>query len=762
MVDSTLAFNILARDRGASAVFDKVARSADKTSASLKKTGQISDDVAKASDRLTKARDSETNALDRVQVAEAKLSELRNNSKAKASQILAAEKNLAKARREAAAAGNVAQKAAKDLGDALDHEGKKAGKSLGGSLRRWFTGDGKNVFKQVGEDGGTVFGSGLLGALKTPVLGPAIIAVVGATVATVMPAVGAIAAGGLAAGFGAGLSALGIVFAAKSVAVKNAWNRALASMGADMRVLSAPFEKTLIAMAGFAKRTFNTFKPALSSAFKEIAPELTAFGDQLGRAFEKLVPAIKPMADAFSNVLRTLGPAMQSAVGKVSQGLQDLARSVSANPGALADLVKGMGDVIKTLLDGITTLNNINGAFERFTGGVSGVDVVMGGLRIATGALFSGFVLLEKALNALGIKTDDVNSKVEISADTAKLWTQGLNSAQVATVNAGGAVAGMAPKVESLAAKFDRQKAATDKLIESLFRLQNGYITLAGAQIAYQAAVDAGTKSVKDNGKTLDVNTEKGRNNKQALIDLARAANDQTESMLRNNKGQAAAYTASAKSREAFVRLAMQMGATRPQAIAMAKSMIAIPNVTREARLTANKKDLEGKLASAKAALNDKNLTKERRAELNANIKRLVAQINAAQAKINSLQGKTVNIVTKYTTVGSRSSGSGSGGGRVNEDPHRASGGPVMKGVPYVVGEHRPELFVPNENGTILPKVPRSARGAAFTAGGTTININVNGARDPRAVTDEIVRELRKFVRVTGGGDVQQALGVNR
>lgn len=36
----------------------------------------------------------------------------------------------------------------------------------------------------------------------------------------------------------------------------------------------------------------------------------------------------------------------------------------------------------------------------------------------------------------------------------------------------------------------------------------------------------------------------------------------------------------------------------------------------------------------------------------------------------------------------------------------RASGGPVKAGQPYIVGEKRPELFVPDTNGTILPRIP--------------------------------------------------------
>jgi len=41
----------------------------------------------------------------------------------------------------------------------------------------------------------------------------------------------------------------------------------------------------------------------------------------------------------------------------------------------------------------------------------------------------------------------------------------------------------------------------------------------------------------------------------------------------------------------------------------------------------------------------------------------------------------------------------------------RERGGPVRSGSPYVVGEKRPELFVPGVNGNILPSVPRMAEG---------------------------------------------------
>jgi len=48
----------------------------------------------------------------------------------------------------------------------------------------------------------------------------------------------------------------------------------------------------------------------------------------------------------------------------------------------------------------------------------------------------------------------------------------------------------------------------------------------------------------------------------------------------------------------------------------------------------------------------------------------------------------------------------GSGFNFMNLLGFREKGGPVKKGQPYVVGEKRPELFVPDSNGTIMPRVP--------------------------------------------------------
>lgn len=86
-------------------------------------------------------------------------------------------------------------------------------------------------------------------------------------------------------------------------------------------------------------------------------------------------------------------------------------------------------------------------------------------------------------------------------------------------------------------------------------------------------------------------------------------------------------------------------------------------------------------------------------------LQRLDAKLKATQDKIDGIardRSATINITTAYTNT----KGFNPTRGRGDEFAGRARGGPVQARRPYVVGEHRPELFVPNVPGMIIPKVP--------------------------------------------------------
>lgn len=72
----------------------------------------------------------------------------------------------------------------------------------------------------------------------------------------------------------------------------------------------------------------------------------------------------------------------------------------------------------------------------------------------------------------------------------------------------------------------------------------------------------------------------------------------------------------------------------------------------------------------------------------------------------------------------------------------RASGGPVQAGKPYVVGERRPELFVPSSAGRIEPRVPPSMGGG----GGQVNNFYIDAKGAEIGVETKIVRAIQTMV----------------
>jgi hypothetical protein len=76
----------------------------------------------------------------------------------------------------------------------------------------------------------------------------------------------------------------------------------------------------------------------------------------------------------------------------------------------------------------------------------------------------------------------------------------------------------------------------------------------------------------------------------------------------------------------------------------------------------------------------------------------------------------------------------------------RASGGPVMRNKPYVVGELGPELFVPNQGGQIVNNSELAGMGAS-----ATVNYNIN-AVDAQSFKQLVARDPEFIYRVTKVG----------
>jgi len=131
-----------------------------------------------------------------------------------------------------------------------------------------------------------------------------------------------------------------------------------------------------------------------------------------------------------------------------------------------------------------------------------------------------------------------------------------------------------------------------------------------------------------------------------------------------------------------------------------------------------------------------------------------ISDLTAGKSAADALADAISNIANRLLNSGLDALfGGGSGGGFLDgffkSIKPRAMGGPVMAGQPYIVGEKRPELFVPNTSGTIVPRVPslpsmRAQAPAAATPMQVDINVNVSGARGNKEVAEMVAVGVRQ------------------
>jgi hypothetical protein len=122
-------------------------------------------------------------------------------------------------------------------------------------------------------------------------------------------------------------------------------------------------------------------------------------------------------------------------------------------------------------------------------------------------------------------------------------------------------------------------------------------------------------------------------------------------------------------------------------------------------------------------------------------------QLKAIQTAANNLDGKKIRLTVTATTNANLAELAGLQG--------KARGGPVNAGQPYIVGETRREVFVPDRPGTIVPSVQQYQRDYGNNqAGPITIIQNDFGPTTSRAKVQEMQWALRYGTRAVQGREV--------
>jgi TP901 family phage tail tape measure protein len=405
-----------------------------------------------------------------------------------------------------------------------------------------------------------------------------------------------------------------------------------------------------VAIAGVIGITnaINDFKAATSQAdVSKLAGDLIRFG-ATGKSTGELM---KNFGSDFSGVSGKLGEdgiALGQALTTVANSSDSTVSRLTELSGRIPQFGLSFGNLTHPLAafdDSASQMRDRVGELDSALGAL-----VDGGNPEAATAAFDG--LVKQSQDYAQAAGEPIPS---IDALMAKFpeYASAIQAAGVDTEIAGDKTAAAKGPVDSLGNSFgvtgDKAQTAADKLknyIDALFLMPNLVLGVRDAQRGVQAAMDDATASIKENGKTLNIGTEKGRANQAAIDAIAASANKLSEAYLNNNSSQKQITDGAVAARAAYVQLAHKMGMPIPVAKALAEQIIKIPNKA-DIQLTNNAPAAKAKVKPYADILNQMNQTFTSTLKNNAS----GAPLTAAQRYDQQLRGTLPQVKTAVTNT---------------------------------------------------------------------------------------------------------------
>ncbi len=407
----------------------------------------------------------------------------------------------------------------------------------------------------------------------------------------------------------------------------------------------------------------------------------------LEKTFAIAAPYVTEFAQGIGGIATNLMPGFNKALRDGKPAIDLLAQD-------LPEIGTTLGDLLIKLADSKGALEGVNGLFGLMTGLVEGTGSALAWLGdryhdINVGAAgLSGW--LEKIDNLLGDSQGAAAARDD--ADAFGAMSRGAVQGAISFNTLSGAEKyNEAMTLKLNAATYDaaRQIKNMDDALRNLFNTEN---SLADTHLAVaQGFLDLQKNLVKGKQNWTD--------NTQAGVDNQKMLQSQIELIQRARDAQVAAAAGN-------------------------KAAIDTANASYETQL-------QKILAIGKAA-------------------------GLSQAQLNKLSGEyDVNVIVN--TVAGVQKGVAAIGALVQQAltavglKHKAAGGPVMAGSPYMVGENGPELYVPSQNGTIIP---HGAGSSAASGAGQSLTLDVGGT--PSGAVEAmflqwLMTALSKEIRGQGG-----------
>ena len=336
--------------------------------------------------------------------------------------------------------------------------------------------------------------------------------------------------------------------------------------------------------------------------------------ENLGGFFRDIGPAAGRAAEAFLRLASLgSGPGFSSLSTTVSNMLDSFTRwANSQSPQKIAADIQKIGDTVTSIKDKVVLgVGLMQAAWTLLT---FPTDLIRAPIQAITD--------LYNRLRSIAEQIPGLKGKFpELAAETATYGT---------------AASGAAGANERLATA---QQTVMDKLRQS----KEAFAGSEQAQITYGAALDRAKASIETNGATLSTHTAKGRENRQALLDMATAANGVVTAMEKQGAPLDQVKAKYDTQRTALINVATQMGLTKTQAQQYVDKLLTIPaakqtSVTAPGATTATTQ-VKG-VTTAVLGVPGSKIVK-----IDGNTSGIMGAINAAKNALASIRDKVVNIV---------------------------------------------------------------------------------------------------------------------
>lgn len=485
---------------------------------------------------------------------------------------------------------------------------------------------GKSIAGLIGDGMMTVvpkIGGGLIGTISQAVAagGPAVGAGVGIALLAAAPAivvaastVGAMVSGALVSGLGLAAMTGGIALALRDDEILEA---ATTTGEHIMRILNkaaVPFQSQLMNAFALAEGAMKHWEPQIKRIFSLSATFVEPLTRGLTRMVDKMLPGmVKAIA------------AIQPAIDMMGEGLSWVGREIGYMFKDLSDngpeLAMAIGVAFAALVVTIRVASVVLNALTETFGFFVDQALSLGPVLQSMGAYLK---IMPGPIGEIGTKLFGMGAAI----NQGRMGWEGLKNRMTETINTGEVGIPKLTTRQIVLTQSMREgvKAAGD--LNSYFKVLNGTaMGLEEAESQYQAALDAVATSIKENGKTTDIHTAKGRANLAVLRDIktaseakAQAAYDEavaTGNVVGAEKNAKAAYEAG---RAQLIKARMAMGDSRAEATAYANRIMKIP-----------------KNWNTTATIDTAGAT---------------SKLNTFIKKVTNADGKVVNVTVRVTTKG--------------------------------------------------------------------------------------------------------------